>query len=353
MYSNELKAQLAPIKRLTISASLPLAYRALYLSRNSIKGCFSSGILELKIDHGLTEPVYVLGANFLAIIDSLPDKQTVDLRIVDNALAWTCGNAKGRIATLSHVDMPSVDEISGTSCTPSEEFCKALALGGVSCGSVAAIATGSYGVALDNSGDFCIYSTDDVTISICFCDIEKDVFPKLVTLAPEAADLLSSLIDTKNGSLVATEEDVFYNDPHCKLLIKQMPAMSKDVPSVIAAYLGGSTKVEIDPDRVGAFIKRVTRIAEQNTQVYVALGIKDEKLIFSFDDGISSSEEYYLCDELKGVPDTALVRIDAVRAARALKHSSRIVLDHIDRGPIVFEGSKPDFHYIIAGRHAA
>jgi len=322
------------------------------LSKGHAKACSSACILEAFIDHGIDETIFVDTASFLAIIDSLPDKQDVVFGLAENTLTWKCGPAKGKIATLVVEGMPEIKRSKkNKGWCPTCEFVDALALGGLSCGTIAATSTGMYGVVIDSIDDLCIYASDDTTISACFCPNAKDTgLNAMVVITPESADLLSSLMDTKEGILICEDTELLYSDKYCRLMVKMLPKLSKDIGSVIGNFMGSELTVKIDRERIGVFIKRATALAEQKKQSYISLGVSEERLTLSFDEGTASSDEWYLVEELAGVADLPPVKVDALKMARALKQSNAVVLDHVERGLIVLRGYDPEFYYFIAGR---
>ena len=162
--------------------------------------------------------------------------------------------------------------------------------------------------------------------------------------------MLCSIIDTKDGVLFVDDDSMFYEDKLRSLFIKQVPKLSRDIGETLDKFSGGDVIAKLPPDRVLAFIKRATALAEQRKQTYVAIGVEDGRLTLSFDEGTASSDEWCLVEGLNDDLTIEPIKVEALRIARALEHSDELVLDHIERHALVLRGSDPEFHYLVSGR---
>ena len=181
MKSNELATQIAPFKKLNSKGSLSAAYRSLCFTKDKVRACSNAAILDAKMKHGIGEETFVDTTSFLAVVDSLPEKHDIEFTVEEGVLHWKCGPARGKLATLSIDNMPEIPKKKRNGgWTPVKQFATVLELGGLSCGSAAATSTGMYGIVLDNRDDFCVYASDDVTISACFLHgTDTEAFPPL------------------------------------------------------------------------------------------------------------------------------------------------------------------------------
>jgi hypothetical protein len=358
MKSADLAAMLAPFKLLANKNQLSATYRALELGHsrvgNVIRGASRFGMLEIHGDFGIPEgaSIYVDASSFIAIIGSLPAGEEVGFSLEDGgALAWICGSAKGRMALMQIKEMPAISHGNGQNAWhPTAEFVDALRLGMLSCGSESLASIGSYGIVIDTREDLCIYSSDNTTISVAFLLDAKVEGPEMLTFSPEALALLAAVIDPTNdkAKIEFEEQGIYYRDGTRRCLIKQIAPLKVDISAILDKYATQDYVVEVPTERVQAFIKRIAAMAENKKSTIIKIGASRGKLNMSFADGMASSEEYYLVDELE-VPDMKPVDIDASKLGRALAHTSHIILDHIDRQVVILQGSDPVFQYVISG----
>jgi hypothetical protein len=358
MKSADLAALLAPFKLLANKNQLSATYRALELAHtrngNVIRGASRFGMLEVHGEFGVPEgaAIYVDASSFIAIIASLPAGEEVEFTLEDGgALAWVCGSAKGRMALMQIKEMPAISHGNGQNAWhPTAEFVEALHLGMLSCGNESLASIGSYGIVIDTREDLCIYSSDNTTISVAFLTDARVEGPEILTFSPESLALLAAVIDPSNdkAKLEFEEQGLYYRDGIRRCIIKQIAPLKVDISAILDKYATQDYVVEMPTDRIQAFIKRIAAMAENKKSTIIKIGASRGKLNMSFQDGVASSEEYYLVDETD-VPDMTPVDIDATKLGRALAHNSHIILDHIDRQVIILMGADPIFQYIISG----
>ena len=357
MLSNQFAALLAPFKMLCNKNALAITYRCLELHGKMIRGAARFGMMEVHGEFGIPEgpPIYVDGMTFLAIIGSLPSEEEVELNLEDKGvLAWQCGAARGRIALMSIPEMPSIKRGNKNELAwvPTGEFIDVLKLGMLSCGNESLASIGAYGVVLDNTNDLCVYSSDNVTIAAAYMSSEARIQgPDIMTFSPDSLNLLAAVIDTTNdkAKLEFDDQGIYYRDGTRRCVIKQIAPLKVDINSICAQYASSEIMVEIPTARVQAFLKRISAMAETKKSTSLFIGASKGKLNLSFSDGLASSEEYYLVDELN-VPDLPLIELDGAKLGRALAHTSHVVLDYIDRHVLLLQGGDPIFQYIISGK---
>jgi hypothetical protein len=355
MIADDFSAYLAPFKLLTNKNALSATYRSLELDGNTIRGCSGFGTLEVSGNFGLPkEKMYVEAATFIAVIDSLPADKDVVLRMESaSVLAWEGGTAKGRLALSQVTDMPrTLAAVQGSAGEkPTKAFLDALKLGALSCGNESLASVGMYGIVIDNTDDVCIYASDDTTISCAFLPDVRIHAPAKQTYSPDAVKLLCAIINPKDEAarLYFSEEGIYYSDAYITASVKQLAPLKADINAILAEFSTGDTRAPLPVDRLQAFIKRINAMSDGKRGNHITIQASNGRLTLSFSDGLAASEEYYMVDDLQ-VPDLPKIELDAAKVARALAHVDSVILDHIERRVLVFEGQDPLFQYIVSGK---
>lgn len=353
MISNELRDALLLFRPVVSKTALSPTYRSLELGAGFIRGCSPWAQLEVKADLDLETPVVVDGQALMAVAAYLPDRAEVAVEATENALSWSCGSAKGRLATLPGVRMPVIDrKPSWPGWAPPNELRRALHLGSISAASDSLAQAGMYGVVLDLRDRIAVGSCDGTTISFADIPVYDDTLthaPELVVVSPEAAGLFSALLRDKSGKVWLDDKAVFYKSDTTRALIKQVPHLRNDLTTMLERYADDAIVAPLARDRLTAFIKRVGAMAADKKASAVGISASEGRLNLTFLEGATSSEEYYLVDE---IPDMPEVQIDAVKTARALQYVEEIVLDHLAKHVVVMrgEGDGVTFSYLISGR---
>lgn len=348
MDSRDLAKTLRPFKIIGNRAAMAPKYRAIQLQPNKVVAASSFAELEITTNIGIEKTCCVSSEAFLAVVDSLPDGE-VELTRDGSALAWRCQNAKGRLATMTVDDMPSITRRTAIDgYKPSKQFIAALKRGSVSGVDNALISMDLYGVMIDNSADgLTICSTDSATISAARVD-EHINGAESATLPPQGIKLLNAIIDT-SGTLQLVNNGVFYSSAVCRCQINGVKPLKVDIKEMVATFSGAETVAPIPRDRIEAFVKRAAALADNRRNATIRLGVADGRIILEFDEGSSSTDEYFLVDDLEGLPEMTAVVLPAIKVASALGYVDRIVLDHIHRGVVVMRGDAPEFVYLVCG----
>ena len=362
MKSSELVTALAPFALIANKHALSSAYRSIILSAKLVRGCSSDALIELDIDMPFDKPpdagVYVDAESFITIIKSLPDEEVKLSPLAGGVLAWECGAAKGRLATAVIKDSPklSLDTSGAIPYEPTDAFYQALDLGAMACDNVALISTGLYGVVIDNRDDLAVIASDNRSASAAFCGSKIANAPDLMTFTPDALELLRCCITYDSNVCQLT-----FNDKECNVVsgplratIKQVPLFKHDLRAIVKHYSSSDVILPIPRDRIAAFIKRAAVITEAKRMATVTLGGSDGRLTLSFEEGLASSEEYYLVENVK-IPDIPPLMIDSARLARALTYIDHVVLDHVDRLVLVLRNTPASdddvlFSYLLVGK---
>jgi hypothetical protein len=346
---------LAPYRMLCNRHAMAPQYKSLQLAPNLIRGCASYGILETpcEMDLDVTGHCYVDAHTFLSVVNSLPETEEILMGVESGVLLWAAGTAKGKLATL---DVPNMPEITGTTTAKDHyvvhaPLILALRAGIISCLDQSLQTVGMYGVVMDNRDFPVICTSDNTTISwATFGEDPVTVFPDLCYLSPDAVVLLNSIIIDGNTLSCFAEDKFLYESKYRRFLFTTVPPVKHDIKSALGKYVEkDGHAIPIPPDRIQAFIKRATALAESKRSTFVEIGAAEGHLSISFTEGAAQSDEYYLVDN-KTLPDMIPARIDASKLARALALADELVMDYIQDKVLVLRHSKTGFHYVIMGQ---
>jgi len=358
MQAIELVALLKPFKAIKNRNALSPTYRALELTATKIIARAAYAHVEVNLGKQyklpIEESVFVDTATFLAVVASLPADGEVSLTVTPNTLDWACGASKGRLARAAITDAPSFNYRASTKAyKPDAAFKQALELGGLSCDAQSQEAFGLYGVTIDNRDDLVICSSDDTTISVASLYFGGLNAPDIMTLHPESAELLYSLIDPDIGQMEFSERYIIYADAkvRCRVALTEKP-LERDLRKVYRKFEHGKMVAQVPAERVMAFTKRAAAMAESKQHTTIAIGASNGRLTIGFMEGMSESDEYYLVEDLKLKTDLSAIHVDAAQLARGLAHINRVVLDYLEQKAIVFQNSwdKLAFTYLVSGK---
>lgn len=354
MLSHQLQAALAPFNLLVSRNALNPIYRAIEIGPDGIRACISWGIIELPLPMIQTNPVYVDRATFLAVVKSLPKDRDFTLTEDGTSLVWTCGNARGRLALMAAMPMPAIDWTGIEYITVPLGLAKAMELGSIACHTTALAAIGMFGIVIDQRGTLCVCSTDNTSMSTAL--VEGAVLPgyhglpgaaDVSTLPPDGVELLSKVIQP--GGVIGFDDKAWYyadDTTYCKIVL--LPPMKSDTLTVREKYLDANIVVVLPRAAIEAFIKRANALAEVKRNATVNLSTVDRRLVLRFNEGSSTTEEYFLVDSLVELPPMPEISLNATKLARALAHVDEVALDHIERGVLLFRG--PGFDYLLCGK---
>lgn len=359
MRGNQLAKALAPFGLIANKHALAPAYRSLQLSAGKVRGFSSYAALELElelpIEFAVGECVYVDAEVFLSVLKSLPDAE-LKIKLTAGVLNWSCGSAKGKIATIVIQDPPSLPEVTGEfQWEPTAAFYDALELGGLSCTNVALTSAGMYGIVIDNREVLSVFSSDNISVSAAQCGEIIEGAPEIMTFIPEAILLMRACLmygeEEAVMNFTASEAEIYAGKLHA--IIKQVPALKHDFRALMSKFATSEECVAVSPDRIATFIKRATALAESKKSAVVQISATSGNFSLSFEEGTASSEEYYDLAENELIPDIAPINFDSMRLARVLAHVRYIVFDHAVRSAIVLKNGEDEevqFCYLLAGR---
>jgi hypothetical protein len=354
MLSQDVNTALAACKLIVSRLALSPTYRAIEISPHMVRTFAKYASLDISVSLGLAETVVVDCNAFIAVCNSLAAQQEFVLSLEENTLVWECGSAKGRLP-LMKVELPEVNTRRprfNVSISPTPDLIKAIDLGALSCDSAALGAIGMFGVVVETFKGGCIISsTDNVSISSCFSPTElpMPIIGEVMTLPPEGMELLSSIMKP-DGKLEIDGDGWYYRSTNVKCLVKYVQPLVANVSEMLNKYSEMNLTVPIPRGRIESFLKRVSALTESRRNALVGVSTSNGRLVLAFAEGLSTSDEYFLVDNLQGVPDIPEILLPALKTARALNHVTELVLNHMERGIIILYNPEVAFSYILSGR---
>lgn len=353
--AGNIKELLRPFKNFVSKKSISPTYRSILLGLDSVAAAAPDGMLEVKMKLGLEEPIYVPAQSFLSLVESLPEKEKLELTKTDNALAWSCGNAKGTISLAGEVKMPRIkSKLAKDGWKPALGFIDGLQLAAKGCGDVAMASAGLHGIAIYFEEERIVFgSSDNVTISLAEIDYGETPegegpYDNSIVISPASALLLADMI-SEDGEIVIVDGDLLYFDEGAKFYIKQMTELKKDLRQATGKFPARELGTAIPQDAIAAFVKRALALNEIKRDSTVEIIAKNKQLALAFDSGIASSDEFYMAKKLK-MDGELRIKVDALRLARALEHVDTVYCDYMEKGALIFTGSDPDFTYLVSGK---
>ena len=308
-------------------------------------------MLEAILKLPLESEIFIDGMTLIAVVDSLPQGQEIELEADSNVLNYSAGSARGRLALLAIDGMRSVPRVREEGWEPGTSFIRALELGAMSCDSEALATIGMYGIAIDRRKKVGIVrSTDNITISSCEFDSSKfKSGPELMVIVPDAANLLSTVM-APQGKMVITGNGIHYQDACLRCFVGPTDDLRMDLAAIRDPLPAPKTLVSVPRERVMAFAKRAAALAENKRGVVVQLSTSEGRLVLGFEEGSAQAEEFYLIDEVK-VPDLEPIKLDGQKLARALQHVTEVALDYMsEKDMLMFRAKEPPFEYLIMGK---
>jgi hypothetical protein len=341
--------------------ALSPTYKTLEISPTHIRGAAPYGILEMEASLGISETIWVDALSFCAVVKSLSAEE-LGLSVKAGALHWECGLADGKLALLGPTDIPKADwsifeQAFNDIWQPPPLFATALELGALSAGPQSMASAGVFGVVIDNRPDgLAILSSDNVTISNCAGGEFHEAIPSKIVLVPEAAILLGIILGFKSNyrekepaRLDLDDKAIFCQAGPARLMLRPAPPLRHDIRLLSDGFAENKLVAPLPAGQVAAFIRRAGALAESRQNAHVKLAAASGALSLSFLEGAAASDEYYIVEGLALPADLPEIKLDAARIARVLTHANTVVLDHIQRGVLVFMGKDPEFRYMVSG----
>lgn len=345
MKSDDLSKLLSPFKHVALRSAQAPKYKVIELAPGYIRACATHGLLELLVETGVPNSIYVDTNLFLAVIQSLPPGQEVGLASEGNVLEWNCGQAKGRLACVPEVDMPAIPDPHGSGDVTSKAMAEALEYGSLSSNPTAIGSDKTHGVVIYTSDDDSVVcSTDSTTISMSSIGMSySKLLPEILTLPPPGADLLAAVID--DGYIEFDEKHgLIYRDKAISCMVKPIRPLNINIRDMCSKFNERTSTTPIPQDRITAFVRRVTALTENRRDARVTLEADNGQIVFSFSEGIVSSDEYFLAEVQQNFPP---VSVNAVKMAQALPHVHTLVLDYMPESVLVMIGDA--LTYLVSG----
>jgi hypothetical protein len=349
-----LQGLLSPYSKVSNRAAMAAHYKCLELQPGLIRGCAAFGILETTCTLDIDQGCYVDTHTFMSVVSSLPEREDINMMVEAGVLLWMAGSAKGKMATVvlpADAPMPVIDvgEFKA-SYTIHAPFIHALRSGTISGTDQSLQTIGMYGVLLENR-DFPVIATSDNS-TLAWARFGEDVlpgFPDVSYLPPDAVELLKNIV-IDGGLLHLVNVDTFlYDNKDRRFLFHTVPPIKHNLRDVVEKFVDKDSLVAtIPPDRIKAFIKRASALAESRKSTFVDIGATDGHLSISFTEGTAQSDEYYMVENQR-LPEMQPVTVDATKLARALEVTDELVMDYMDQRVLVFRSKDTGFMYILAG----
>lgn len=362
MRSKVLSNYLAPFAALTNRHALSNVYKTLVLSPTGIRGCAPWGILEADVDltgAGIEKEIWVDAQHLISVVKTLP-ADDVTFTVANNAINYECGIRKGNLALVAEVDIPTADwkvlNKKGV-LRPDKTFAPSIELGSLSTGPQSMASAGVFGVSFDKTEEgFFVTTSDNVTMSMCLVaetDAVPENWPDRLTLAPEAAAMLVTILDQRSDKKPAyldmSAKAVFAEANSFRLMVTPAPLMKQNILKMCLDFLSADFMVEVPTETINKFVICVGGLAESKQHAQVTLSVDKDGLKLSFEEGANNTEDTYKLAKLKLDREFAPVRLDAGRMARVLAHAHHIALDHLDKNVLAFVNDKTNFSYLISG----
>lgn len=345
MLSHDLKARLNPFKHFIDRHAVNPVYRTIEVGAVQIRACVAWGIIAAEVTFDIATPIYVDRAAFLLVVQSLPKSQEIKLSVDGAALAWACGNARGRLALAPAVAMPMI-------AWPDKELLpfpiqlrQAMELGSISCYTSALAAFGMFGIVFDQRETCTVSSTDNTSLSTGWIQTPLlPALPDISTLSPYAVNFLHDII-VDGGLLGSDSKAWYYVDDTYSCKVGMVPPVKSDLKSVRDKYASSDIVIPIPQEPLERYIKRALALSEAKQTARVRISIKGGQLILGFQEDTTTTDEYFVVDN---VPDIAPIILSTSKTARALAHVNEIVLDHASRGVLLFRSAA--FDYLLCGQ---
>jgi hypothetical protein len=318
--------------------------------------------MQCDIDLGLDNEIYVNCEDFLQLLRSLPDSE-FEPQLTEGALRWTCGPAKGHLSLMTsereQIIVPAPDFVGPQpEGTVDAKFGEGLELGSLSCGSMSLRTLGLQGVQIKNSnGKAYAYATDNTTFSACCLGEALDEpigrpganEPKMITLLPEATELLSALLKRDGISLLTFDNSsVYCVTLKAKLLLHQVPPLRTDISLILNDFARSDVSMPLYREAVSSFIKRAEALSDSAARAMVEISVEDGRTRLLFSEATAGSEEYYI---VQGGPKVTVqpVRLEAHRLAKALAHANDLIFDYANHNVLILRGDN-EFVFAVTGR---
>ena len=345
MKSTELRQRMAPLQHFKPTSEISQSVVA--VSAEHVRCQSGFGYIDITVPlggSGLSETL-VNTAAFLGVVNSLPDGE-VHFSVAGHALAWKCGNAKGKLAPVPTEPPHAPQFPKDPGVKVPEDFATALKLGALSCVKHRLGINGMNGVVIDSRhGPTTIMSCDRLTVSAAQMKSRLPVGGEVMYFGPQGAGCLADLVET-GGRLYADKQGhAYYRGPSVVAKILSVDAFQEDLWAIYSDHQG-TTSAALDPDRLKAFIRRAEALASEQMLVTVTMTIRDRRIVFAFEDAQQETEEFYILEGPE-MPDTKPAFVAGSRMLKALAHVDSVMVDEIARHTIVLRGKKAGFYYIV------
>lgn len=347
-----LYSRLSLLDRIAKRRALSVDYQVVALTEDSIRAASPFGAMRCPLDLGLKSEIRVDATTFLGCLQTTAAKFTAQVK--NSALHWKCGGASGRLPLVeATVTEPG---FSGDLMALAGGFGKGLELGALGCGHSSFLRNaGLEAVQLINrNGKAYALSSDSMMLSSCYLGKALPT-DKIVTLKPEAADLLVEVLeraeqdDEPEMFIGINDHSLYCLTPGVELQLFQLYNRNDyNLADKLQPYTSQKLMMPLMHEVVEAFLKRVDYYAEIRQQAVVTITVKNGRTVLSFADTAGATEEQYTVTNAPKV-SVPPIHIEGHRLSKALRHASHLVFDHIERNYLILRGPE-EFIFAIHGR---
>jgi hypothetical protein len=331
--------------------SLEPKYRMVLVEPKQVSASTAKAAMVSQYALNIDQPFALEVANLYSVAASLPPDAELEFELQDSVLNWSCGRSRGRLATKPPFTVDPLPEMPKDDIDCSQTLSTLFQFGALSCSNQALSTIGLYGMSVVPDGDhlWC-FSSDNVTIAAARMATPKGLTLKdtMTVGAPETA-LLASLAARTKSFMAFTPKAIFFQDADYDAVIHLVKPLNHNLYDLATKYLADDAVHDINKERVQAFVKRATFLAETRQNAIVIVHAEGESLTLEFNEQLAQTEEHYPITEGFKVNEPVSVAVDAVKLAKALANCDQLLLDNMDKHVIVFRAKNSSFHYIISG----
>jgi hypothetical protein len=352
MKVSRIRNLLEPFALVCDPTSLMPEHRLLLIEKDRIAARTGKAMLDSQFAFGLNKPFGIEAGPLLSIAASLPQDAELEFELQEASLIWSCGRSRGRLATKPPFDVKRIPDMPKDDVDCSHALSTLFQLGGLSCSNQALTTVGLYGMVLvpDKNYLWCL-SSDSVTIAAARMSRPKTIPTNdLMTVHPTDINLLVQLAARPKSFMAFTPSAIHFVDDVYDGVVNLVEPLKHKLYDLATTFMSDKSAHDIDKERVQAFVKRATYLAESRQNAIVTVKAQDDALTLEFNEQLAQTEEQYPITEGFKVTEPVAVTVDAIKLAKALSNCDQLLLDNMPNHVIVFRAKSGSFHYIISGK---
>ena len=346
----ELAAIVKILSKISNQSSLTALYRSIELDKDTIRCCSEFGNATIVCsDTGLTKPALLDTSSVLGIAQSLTPESEIIFTEGTNKLEWKSDQAKGHLnLVFSEHKIPDLDHAHHP-WVPDKSFAVALDLAASAC-QAAAVSVGLYGIAMEPVNDE-LYFLSSNSISLACSHIPRGAYPSgKATMRPPVPGIVATLVSTcPNCSIDITDDGIFIQGDWLKAHLPLASALEHDLKDLVDRFQSKEQTAKINGEAVRRFITRARALSDRNAQFTITMRIEQGKLYLNHSGIASSTEEFFIAENLDPALSYASVPFSAEMLLVSLGHVDTACFDYLSTKNLVFRGETPSFIYIVGG----